>query len=153
MTVTMKNQNKAVLNSPILILLSAAMFGFFGFFYLDWNKPFPDGQVVLFMVLLGWTLKISALVFLAAGILAFLSPIAGNLLYALAGVGSAGLFVVVAVMDLTDSAHMIMPYAPAVLLLFAAWNGFASWSALRSIIGSQDRPGFAAGGPAPTGGQ
>ena len=152
MTVSM-NQNKGLFTGPILILLSAAMFGFLGFFYVDWNKPFPDGQVVLFMVLLGWTLKISALVFLAAGILAFLSPIAGHLLYALAGVGSAGLFVVVAVMDLTDPAHMIMPYAPAMLLLFAAWNGFGSWSALRSIIGSQDRPSLASGGPEPTGGQ
>ncbi len=152
MTVSM-NQNRVLVTNPLLILLSAAMFGFFGFFYQDWDKPFPDGQVVLFMVLLGWTLKISALVFLAAGLLAFVSPVAGNLLYALAGVGSAGLFVVVAVMDLTDATHMIMPYGPAVLVLFAAWNGFGSWSALRSIIGSHDRRGFTAGGPAPTGGQ
>ncbi len=147
------NQNKGLFTNPILILLSAAMFGFFGFFCLDWNKPFPDGQVVLFMVLLGWTLKVSAVVFGVAGILAFVSPIAGNLLYALAGVGSAGLFVVVAVMDLTDATHMIMPYAPGVLILFAAWNGFGSWSALRSIIGSREQPGFATGGPEATGGQ
>ncbi len=152
MTVNM-NQNRARFTSPILILVSAAIFGFFGFFYADWNKPFPDGQVVLFMVLLGWTLKISAVVFLVAGLLAFVSPIAGNLLYALTGVASAGLFVVVAVMDLTDDAHMIMPYAPAVLILFASWNGFASWSALRSIIGSREQPGFATGGPEATGGQ
>ncbi len=136
-----RNQDKGRFTRPILILLSAAIFGFFGFFYLDWNKPFPDGQVVLFMGLLGWTLRISAIVFLAAGLLAFVSPIAGNLLYALTGVASAGLFVVVAVMDVTDTAHMIMPYAPVALVLFAAWNGFGSWSALRSIIGSPDRRG------------
>ena len=98
MTVSMK-QNRGRFTSPILILVSAAIFGFFGFFYADWNKPFPDGQVVLFMVLLGWTLRISAIVFLAAGLLAFVSPIAGNLLYALTGVATAGLFVVVSEMD------------------------------------------------------
>ncbi len=113
------NQNKGLFAGPMVMLLSAAIFGFFGFFR-DWSAPFPDGQVVLFMVLLGWTLKISAVVFLVAGLLAFVSPIAGNLLYALAGVGSAGLFVVVAVMDLTDAAHMIMPYASAVLQRWAS---------------------------------
>ncbi len=146
------NQNKGLFAGPVVMLLSAAIFGFFGF-YRDWSAPFPDGKVILFMVLLGWTLRISAGVFLLSGILALAKPVLGNLLYALAGIGSAGLFVVVAVMDVTDTDHMIMPYGVVVLLLFAAWNGFGSWSALRSILGSRERAVAAAGGPEATDGQ
>ena len=90
------NQNKGLFAGPVVMLLSAAIFGFFGFFR-DWSAPFPDGKVILFMVLLGWTLRISACVFFLSGILALAKPVVGNLLYALAGIGSAGLFVVVAV--------------------------------------------------------
>ncbi len=140
------NQNKGLFDGPVVMLLSAAMFGFFGF-SRDWGAPFPDGKVILFMVLLGWTLRITACVFLLSGLLVFAKPVAGNLLYSLAGVASAGLFVVVAFMDVTDTDHMIMPYGVVLLLLFAAWNGFGSWSALRSILGSSERGFLAAGGP------
>ena len=146
------NQNKGFYAGPVVMLFSAAIFGFFGF-SRNWCAPFPDGQVILFMVLLGWTLKISACVFLLSGILAFFRPVAGNLLYALAGIGAAGLFVVVAVMDLTDTTHMIMPYGEVVLILFAAWNGFGSWSALRSILGSRAQAVARSGGPEPVDGQ
>ena len=146
------NQNKGFFAGPMVMLFSAAIFGYFGF-SRDWSAPFPDGQVILFMVLLGWTLKITACVFLLSGILVFFRSIAGNLLYALAGIGAAGLFVVVAVMDLTDTTHMIMPYGEVVLLLFAAWNGFGSWSALRSILGSREQAVAGSGGPEPADGQ
>jgi len=139
------NQNKGLFAGPVVMLLSAAIFGFVGFFR-DWSAPFPDGKVILFMVLLGWTLRISACVFLLSGILALVRPVMGNLLYALAGIGSAGLFVVVAVMDVTDTDHMIMPYGEVVLLLFAAWHGFGSWSALRSILVSREHTVVATGG-------
>jgi len=91
------NQDKGLFAGPGVMLFSAAIFGFFGFFYIDWSTLGVDLQPVMFRVLLGWTLKISACVFLLSGILAFFKPIVGNLLYALAGVASAVLFVVVAV--------------------------------------------------------
>jgi len=139
-------QDKGLFAGPVAMLLSAAILGFVGF-SRDWSAPFPDGQVILFMVVLGWTLRITACVFVLSAILAFPKPTAGNLLYSLAGVTSAGLFVVVAVMDVTDTDHMIMPYGVVVLLLFAAWHGFGSWSALRSILGSREHTVAATGGP------
>ena len=140
------NQNKGLFAGPVVMLLSAAMFGFFGF-SRDWSAPFPDGKVILFMVVLGWTLRLTACVFLLSGLLAFARPVAGNLLYSLAGVASAGLFVVVAVMDVTDTDHMIMRYGVVLLLLFSAWNGFGSWSALPSILVSREHNVPATGSP------
>ncbi len=145
-------QDNGRLAGPVVMLFSAAIFGFFGF-SRDWSAPFPDGTVVLFMVLLGWTLKISAALFLVSGVGSFVKPIAGHLLYALTGVVSAGLFVVVVVMDVTDTDHMIMPYSWVVLLLFAGWNGYGSWLSLRSILGSREHAGVVPGGPEPAGGQ
>ena len=147
------SENNGLFAGPVVMLFSAAIFGFFGFFYVDWNSLGVDGQVVLFRVLLGWTLKISACLFLLAGVLAFAKPVMGNLLYALTGVASAGLFVVVAVMDVTDDRHGFMPYGPIVLLVFAAWNGYGSWSALRSILGSREHAGIVPSGPETAGGQ
>lgn len=147
------NENNRLFAGPVAMLLSAAIFGFFGFFYVDWNSLSANDHVVLFRVLLGWTLKLSAVVFAVAGVVAFSRPVMGNLLYALTGGVAAGLFVVVAIMDVTDDRHGIMPYGPAVLLLFAAWNGYGSWSALRSILGSRERANAALGGSEPAGGQ
>lgn len=117
-----------------VMVLSALIFGFFGFFYVNWNTPGVDGNPVLFRVLLGWTLKGAAVLFLASAALTLFKPPAGNLLYAVTGVVSAALFVVVAVMDVADSQHTFMPYGWVVLLLFAAWNGYGSWSALRAVL-------------------
>ncbi len=140
------NQNNGRLAGPFVMLFSAAIFGFFGF-SRDWSAPFPDGKVILFMVVLGWTLKVSAAMFLVSGGLSFVRPIAGHLLYALTGVAAAGLFVVVVVMDVTDTTHMVMPYGWVVLLLFAVWNGYGSWLSLRSILGSRQHAGDIPGGP------
>ena len=144
--------NNELFAGPIVMLFSAALFGFFGF-SRDWSAPFPDGKVILFMVVLGWTLKISGSLFLVSGILTFVRPIPGHLLYASTGVVSAGLFVVVVVMDVTDTDHMIMPYAEVVLLLIAGWNGYNSWVSLRSILGSRDHTSIVPGGQEPAGGQ
>ena len=146
------NQNSGRFAGPFVMLFSAAIFGFFGF-SRDWSAPFPDGKVVLFMVVLGWTLKISAVLFLVSGVVAFVKPIIGHLLYALTGVAAAGLFVVVVVMDVTDTVHMVMPYGWVVLLFFAVWNGYGSWLSLRSILGSREHVGDLGGGPESAGGQ
>ena len=61
-------------------------------------------------------------------------PFFGNLVYALVGIVGAVLFVVVAFMDIADKQHTIMAYAPVILFLFAAWNGYGSWSSLRAIL-------------------
>jgi hypothetical protein len=121
------------LAGPAIMILSALVFGYFGFFH-TWNTRGAGGEFVLFPALLGWTLKISAVLFLVSGGLTIVKLVAGNLIYALTGVTGAGMFVVVAVMDIADQGHTIMPYAPVVLVLFAAWNGYGSWLALRVVL-------------------
>jgi hypothetical protein len=121
------------LAGPVIMVLSALVFGFFGFFY-TWSSRGAQGEFVLFPALLGWTLKVSSILFLLAAGLTIAKLVVGNLLYALTGVVGAGLFVVVAVMDIADQAHTIMPYAPVVLVLFAAWNGYGSWLSLRAVL-------------------
>jgi len=123
------------LAGPAIMILSALIFGYFGFLApVEWSMRGPDGEFILFPALLGWTLKISSILFLAAAGLTMIKAVAGNLVYALTGVVGAGMFVVVAVMDTADQGHTIMPYAPVVLLLFAAWNGYGSWFALRAVL-------------------
>ena len=127
------NPKSRELGGPGVMLFSALLFGYFGFTY-TWGIPGVDGKTVLFPLLLGWTLKVSSIIFLVSAGLAMVNQSLANLLYALAGVASAGLFVVVAVMDFTDENHMIMPYGIVVLLFFAGLNGFGSWSALRAVL-------------------
>ena len=125
------------LAGPTIMLVSALLFGFMGFFAINWSTPGVGGQVVLFRVLLGWTLKISAVLFGAGALLTFVSPVVANGIYAVTGVVGAGLFVVVAVMDIADKQHGIAPYAPFLLFVFAAWNGYASWTSLAALLASR----------------
>ena len=127
----------AMAEGPLVMLLSAAIFGFFGFFYINWNTPGVDGDPVLFRVMLGLTLKTTAIFFAACAALTVVKPFLGNLLYSLGGGVSAVLFLVVAAMDIADDQHMIAPNAQYVLILFAAWNGYGSWSALRKVMAAR----------------
>jgi hypothetical protein len=102
------------LAGPAIMFLSALVFGYFGFFH-TWSTRGAGGEFVLFPALLGWTLKISSVLFLVSAGLAIVKLVAGNLIYALTGVTGAGMFVVIAVMDIADQGHTIMPYAPVVL--------------------------------------
>ncbi|MHC5007329.1 MAG: hypothetical protein ACYTGF_08245 [Planctomycetota bacterium] len=121
------------LAGPAIMLLSALVFGYFGFFR-TWSTRGAGGEFILFPALLGWTLKISSVLFLVSAGLAIVKLVAGNLIYALTGVTGAGMFVVIAVIDIADQGHTIMPYAPVGLVLFAAWNGYGSWVALRAVL-------------------
>jgi hypothetical protein len=117
------------LTGPAIMVLSALIFGYFGF---RMTATAVDGEFVLFFALLTWTLRISAGLFVLSAVLTIVVPVAGNLLYALVGVVGAGLFVVVAVMDVADDKYATIH--PALLLLFAVWNGYGSWLALRAVL-------------------
>ena len=55
------NRNKGLFAGPGVMLFSAAIFGFFGFYML---RPMnAAGQPILFMVLLTWTLRGAAVLF------------------------------------------------------------------------------------------
>ncbi len=124
--------NSTALTGPGIMFLSAAIFGYFGF-ATSWNyNSTLTGEFLLFVALLDWTLKGSAIAFLVAGILTFVQPLAGNLIYGLAGAVGAALLLVVAGLDFLDKQHTALH--PLLLLIFAAWNGYGSFSGLREIF-------------------
>ena len=104
------------LAGPVIMLLSALIFGYFGY---TLKPTASDGQFVLFMALLTWTLRISAGLFVVSAVVTLVLPVIGNLLYALVGIVGAGLFVVVAVMDIADDQYATIH--PVILLIFAVY--------------------------------
>ena len=118
---------------PGVMFISAVLFGFFGF-VMQLNPIGVNGQHLLYIPIFVWTMRASAIAFALAGLMTFKAPLAGNLIYTVAGLLSAIMFVIVAVMDIQDKQHTIMPYAPFLLFVFAAWNGWGSWQGLRAVM-------------------
>jgi hypothetical protein len=125
---------QAGLTGPGMMLLSAAIFGYFGFGMTWIHTSAITGQFLLFVALLDWTLKVTAIAFAVSGILTMLHARAGNMLYSIAGLLSAILFVVVAMLDMADKQHTAI--SPIILLIFAAWNGYGAWQGLRMLLAS-----------------
>jgi hypothetical protein len=123
------------LASPGSMVFSAVIFGFFGFFMGPVGTiSVVTGQFLLYVALFNWTMQIFAIVSLGCALLTMVNPRLGNGLFAVAGLAAAALFVIIAIMDWLDPS-MIFPYAPFVLLFFAAWNGYGSWTCLRALLG------------------
>ncbi len=123
------------LAGPGIMLLSAAIFGYFGF-ATSWNHhSVLTGEFLLFVALLDWTLKCSSIAFLVAALVTFANTIIGNLIYGLVGAIGAVSFLVIAGLDFADKQHTAMH--PLLLLVFAAWNGYASFSGLREILNAR----------------
>ncbi len=124
------------LAGPGMMFLSAAIFGFFGFMMAFPEIDSTTGNLIPLVVTLKWTLRAAAVAFLLSAVLSIANPRAGEILYAGVSLISAGLFVVVAVWDI-----MTPQYVSGVhwflLLVFAAWNGFGSYSSLREILSAR----------------
>lgn len=129
-----QRESSSVMAGPGIMLLSAAIFGYFGW-VIGKNGYAPDqnGQIVPSWVLLAATIHASAVVFALSALLTFFHPAAGNLLYGISGVLSALLFVVVVILDHLDKTH-VLAVSPILLILFAAWNGYGSWTGLRALL-------------------
>jgi hypothetical protein len=122
----------AALAGPGMMILSAAIFGYFGFMTMFPEIDSTTGKVIPLVVTLKWTLRVSAVAFFAAALATVAKPVAGNLLYAGLGVVSAIALAVVGVWDLTSTYYSGIH--PFLLFLFAAWNGYSSWSSLRVLL-------------------
>lgn len=124
------------LAGPGMMFLSAAIFGFFGFMMAFPEIDSISGNLIPMVVTLKWTLRAAAGAFLLSAVLSMANPRAGDILYAGVSLISAGLFAVVAVWDI-----MTPKYVSGVhwflLLVFAAWNGFGSYSSLREILSAR----------------
>lgn len=124
-------QQYAGTGGPGAMFFSAALFGFFGFYYLNISYYDPSGQFVFFAALIDLTLKISAVAFLLSGVITMFNRMMGNLIYSVIGLIGALAFALGGVLDLLDPNNTIQPI---LILLFAGWNGFSSYSSLRELL-------------------
>lgn len=120
-----------ILSGPGTMLLSAAIFGYFGFM-MGFPELDANGDPIPLVVTLKWTLRGSAIAFLVSGVLAMAQPLAANLLFSALGLLSAVMLAVVGVWDLNSSFYSGLH--PVLLFIFAAWNGFGSWSGLQVVM-------------------
>ena len=139
---------RSPLAGPGIMLLSAAIFGYFGFMLAFPELDRETGSLIPLVITLKWTLRAAAIGFLLAAVITMANTSAGNLLYALVGIVSAAMFVGIAVWDLGSAWHSGVH--PFLLFVFAAWNGYSSFAGLRAVLsGRGDHGSF---GPPPQGG-
>ena len=138
---------RSPLAGPGIMLLSAAIFGYFGFMLAFPELDAKTGSLIPLVITLKWTLRAGAIGFLSAAVITMVNTSAGNLLYALVGIVSAAMFVGIAVWDLGSAWHSGVH--PFLLFVFAAWNGYSSFTGLRAVLsGRGDHGAF---GPPPQG--
>ncbi|MBT8484594.1 MAG: hypothetical protein HKO59_17370 [Phycisphaerales bacterium] len=125
------------LAGPGVMLFSAALFAYFGFF-----TAFPEIDVatkdpIPLVLTLKWTLRATAVGFAIAAGLVVVTPFGANLLYGIVGLAAAVAFLVVAGWDLRSDYDSGIH--PVLLLAFAGWNGVGSWTGLRTLLGGRGR--------------
>lgn len=128
------------------MVISALIFAYFGFGTTWAHQSIATGQTLLFVVLLDYTFKGGAILMgLSAGVL-LVHHRAGQWLYAITGLLTAVLFVVIALLDWLDTQHTALN--PFLLLIFAAFNGFNAASMTPDLLASHATANGAADGSA-----
>ena len=115
------------------MLVSALIFGYFGFLGTGGSWTTPDGTIVPAWLLLDLTLKATAICFAVSAGLYMAAPLLANMAYCLVSMGSALMFILVAILDWIDPDHAAAA-GPVLLLIFAAWNGYGAISSLQSLL-------------------
>ena len=120
------------------MFISAGLFGYFGFGnswahqYTTTNPP----VLLTMVVLLKWTLRIGAICFAGAGLLAAAGSMLGPLVNGVAGLATALLLLIVAVWEFTNPQGYYSGVPAILLVVFAIWNGYGSWMGLQAILHS-----------------
>lgn len=124
----------APMSGPFIMFLSAAIFGYFGFGSTWAHKMTTDDppELLIMVAVLEWTLKASSILFVLAALITMARAFAGNLLYTIVGLLSSLAFVAVAIWDFSTPYMSGIP--PVLLLIFAAWNGYGSWTGLQAML-------------------
>lgn len=131
------SQHNHDLAGPGIMLLSAALFGYFGF-ATTWLTTGNAGQYLIYVSILEWALKASAIGFVLAAVITGVRPVAGNVVYAVISLLGALAFLVVLVMDVMDKQHMVLQ--PVLLAIFAGWNGYGALTSLKQLMASRPPP-------------
>jgi len=128
----MNDQARFGLVGPFVMLISAAIFGYFGFSPTFSHTSATTGQFLLFVPIYEYTLKASAIAFVICAGVTFIRPVIGNLLYSLCGIGCAAGLATAGVMDLLDTQHTVQD--PFLVFLFAIIILFVSIASLRDAL-------------------
>lgn len=112
-------------DDALSLLISALLFGYFGFFFGLTDRAAPDGPSIPMFATFLWTLRLSAIGFAIALILALMRQPAANLVSGVVGLLGAVAFIVLAIWDWIEPAYALA-LSPILLVLFALWNGYAS---------------------------
>jgi hypothetical protein len=117
------------------MLISAAIFAYFGWrsWAHQYNIATTPATIIPMVVVLKWTLRGGAIAFVIAALLTWGRSMLGMLVYALAGLVTSILFVIVAIWDWNNS-QFVSGVPPILLLILALWNGYGSWLGLREVF-------------------
>ena len=129
---TVKSQAQS---QVFFMLVSAGLFAYFGF-GSNWAHQYTNSTppvLLPIVVLLKWTMKGGAIVFALAAVLSMVGSLVGPLIYSLAGLVTAMIFVAVGVWEMTNSQGYYSGVPAIVLFIFAAWNGYGSWIGLQEV--------------------
>lgn len=124
------------------MLISAGLFAYFGF-GSSWAHQYtastatPPNQWLPMVAVLEWSLKGGAVAFGLAAAISMAGSMFGPLLYAVTGIISSLAFIAVAIWQWTNSQGYYSGMSPILLVLFAAWNGFGSFSSMRDILAAR----------------
>lgn len=115
-------------------LLSAAVFGYYGFLSGITSDITNDaGEVVPLWVGSLWILRLCTLAFIGCAVVGFLKLRQAGLIFGIAGMFAAlGLFVVLAWSQL-DTEYDFACH-PLILLVFGCWNAYVSFIAIRASL-------------------
>ena len=118
------------------MLISGGIFAYFGF-GSSWAHQYTTTTppvLIPMIVLLEWSLKGGAIAFGISALISFTGSVFGPLLYAIVGLITAVIFAVVAVWEWTNPNGYFSGVPAILLIIFAVWNGFGSYSSLRDIL-------------------
>lgn len=118
--------------SPWMMLISAAIAGYFGFSASFSYTSSITGEFLFFVPLYEWSLKGAAIAFLVAGVIAFVRPVVGEWIYGGSGLLTAAGLLIAGILDMIDTQHMVQ--SPFLTFLFAAVIGIASIASIRDAL-------------------
>jgi len=121
------------------MLISGGIFAYFGF-ASTWAHQYTTTtppQLLPMVVLLKWALRGGAIAFGVSALIALTGSLLGPLLYAVVGLITAVIFAVVAVWEWTNPQGYYSGVPAILLIIFALWNGFGSYSSLREILSAR----------------
>jgi hypothetical protein len=113
-------------------LLSAAIFGYFGFF-TGLRSDDASGAVVPLYLATVWVLRISAILFLASAVIGIVGKHRAGLLAGIAGVVATLGLTVVTAWSMIDPDHDIA-VNHLIMILCILWNGYSAFTAIRSAL-------------------